>query len=155
MHYYKVNVTALTAPGNRILRKEDNKVYTEDTWGAKKAAALVESGHLIKVPAPGAAAAKPPAPQEASGKPAESGAPAGGSVIEQLKAQVQGEEGIEEGEPAEAKAGEGGSPEGKAPIPAYDDVTKKEIRALLEERKVEIDGNANKTDLYAALEAAW
>ncbi len=49
MKYYKLKALSVGAKGNRVLMKEDNKTYPENTWPEKIADELVELGFLIKV----------------------------------------------------------------------------------------------------------
>ncbi len=49
MKYYKLKALSVGAKGNRVLRKEDNKTYPENTWHEGTAEEFVESGHLIRV----------------------------------------------------------------------------------------------------------
>lgn len=49
MRYYKLKALSVGAKGNRVLRKEDDKTYSEDTWHEKRAEELVGLGFLIRV----------------------------------------------------------------------------------------------------------
>lgn len=49
MRFYKLKALSVGAKGNRVLRKEDNKTYPEDTWHEKRAEELVALGFLIRV----------------------------------------------------------------------------------------------------------
>ena len=49
MKYYKLKALSVGAKGNRVLRKEDDKTYPEDTWHEKRAEELVGLGFLIRI----------------------------------------------------------------------------------------------------------
>lgn len=49
MKYYKLKALSVGAKGNRVLRKEDDKTYPEDTWHEKRAEELVGLGFLTRV----------------------------------------------------------------------------------------------------------
>ncbi len=48
MKYYKLKALSVGAKGNRVLRKEDNKTYPENTWEEKRAEELVGLGFLVR-----------------------------------------------------------------------------------------------------------
>ncbi|KKN55734.1 hypothetical protein LCGC14_0579440 [marine sediment metagenome] len=49
MKYYKLKALSVGAKGNRVLMKEDNKTYPENTWEEKRAEELVGLGFLTRV----------------------------------------------------------------------------------------------------------
>ncbi len=49
MKYYKLKALSVGAKGNRVLRKEDDKTYPENTWPEKRAEELVGLGFLTRV----------------------------------------------------------------------------------------------------------
>lgn len=51
MKFYKLKALSVGANSNRVLRKEDNKTYPENTWPEKTAEELVKLGYLIRVKA--------------------------------------------------------------------------------------------------------
>ncbi len=48
MKFYKLKALSVGAKGNRVLRKEDNKTYPENTWEEKRAEELVGLGFLVR-----------------------------------------------------------------------------------------------------------
>ncbi len=49
MKFYKLKALSVGAKGNRVLRKEDDKTYPENTWPEKRAEELVGLGFLTRV----------------------------------------------------------------------------------------------------------
>ena len=49
MKFYKLKALSVGAKGNRVLYKEDNETYPENTWHEGTAEKLVESKHLIRL----------------------------------------------------------------------------------------------------------
>lgn len=49
MKFYKLKALSVGSKGNRVLRKEDNKTYPENTWHEKRADELVKLGFLVLV----------------------------------------------------------------------------------------------------------
>ena len=132
MKKYKLIALNCTAKGNRVLRKEDNKVYTEDAWDEKVADTLVKEGFL-----------------EVVGKTKEKEAP---KKVETPKKKETPKPKDEKKDDEGTEADETGSDDAEDnDIPAYEDVTGKQMKGQLIARGEEVKSNESKKDLYKRL----
>lgn len=68
MNKYRLIALSVSAKGNRVLRKEDDKVYTESAWNEGRAEELVKEGFLERVIDKEADEAEAKAQEEAEAK---------------------------------------------------------------------------------------
>ncbi len=131
MKRYKLIALNCTAKGNRVLRKEDNKVYTEDAWDEKVADTLVKEGFLEVV---GKTKEKEAPKKVETPKKKETPKP------KDKKKDDEGPEVDEINDDTEADD-----------IPAYEEVTGKQMKAQLIIKGEEVKSNESKKDLYKRL----
>lgn len=124
MKKYKLIALNCTAKGNRVLRKEDNKTYTEDAWDEGVADKLVKEGFLKVVGKTQKEVPKVEKPKKETPKP---------------KNDKKSDE------------GEGEKDNQDEDVPDYKDVTGSQLKANLTAKGIEFKSNDSKKKLYKKL----
>ncbi len=138
MKKYKLIALNCTAKLNRVLRKEDNKTYSEDAWDEGVADKLVKDGFLEVVGKTQKEAPKVDEPKKETISKAEESA-------KEAEAKKTAEAEIA----AEAKGNE--EEENQDDAPSYTDVTASTLKANLTAKGIEFKSNDSKKKLYKKL----